>query len=89
MLVPYYGTELPNGVDGELHKSDSFMDLGAKLSYQYRLNGASMRLFVGIKNMFNSYQNDFDSGDGRDPGYVYGPSLPRTVYFGVKIGNIL
>ncbi len=89
MLVPYYGMELPNGVDGELHESDPFMDLGAKLSYQYRLNGASMQLFVGVKNMFNSYQNDFDSGAERDPGYIYGPSLPRTVYFGIKIGNLL
>ncbi|MDA3953271.1 MAG: TonB-dependent receptor [Bacteroidales bacterium] len=89
MLVPYYGTELPNGVSGELRESDSFMDLGAKLSYQFRLNGASMQLFVGIKNMFNSYQDDFDSGINRDPGYMYGPSLPRTVYFGLKIGNLL
>lgn len=93
MLVPYYGTELPveGGVRdaGELRESDSFFDLGSKISYQFRLNGASMQMFVGMKNIFNSYQNDFDLGMDRDPGYLYGPSLPRSIYFGIKIGNLL
>ncbi|MEE4196833.1 MAG: TonB-dependent receptor [Bacteroidales bacterium] len=89
MLVPYFGPTLAEPEDGELRESDPFYDLGAKLSYQYRLNGASMQLFVGIKNMFNSYQDDFDIGYERDPGYIYGPSQPRTIYFGIKIGNLL
>lgn len=89
MLVPYYGPTIADPDAGELRESDSFMDLGAKLSYQYRLNGASLQLFVGIKNMFNSYQDDLDIGENRDPGYLYGPSLPRTIYFGLKIGNLL
>ncbi|OFX21330.1 MAG: TonB-dependent receptor [Bacteroidetes bacterium GWA2_31_9b] len=89
MLVPYFGNESSNPDNGELRKSDSFIDFGAKLSYQYRLNGASLQLFVGVKNMFNSYQDDFDSGIERDPGYLYGPSIPRTIYFGLKIGNLL
>lgn len=89
MLVPYFGSTITNPDDGELRKSDSFFDLGAKLIYQFRLNGASMQMFVGAKNIFNSYQNDFDSGVNRDPAYIYGPSLPRTIYFGLKIGNLL
>ncbi len=92
MLVPYYGTELPTGDirdEGELRESDSFFDLGTKLSYKFKLNGASMQLFVGMKNIFNSYQKDFDTTKDRDPGYLYGPSLPRTIYFGLKIGNLL
>ena len=92
MLLPYYGTGLSEGEirdAGELRESNSFFDMGAKLSYKYRLNGASMKLFVGIKNIFNAYQDDFDLGVDRDPGYIYGPSLPRTIYFGIKIGNLL
>jgi outer membrane receptor for ferrienterochelin and colicins len=89
MFVPYFGPTLAEPEDGELKESDSFFDLGAKLSYQYRLNGASMQIFVGIKNMFNSYQDDFDTGNERDPGYIYGPGQPRTIYFGIKIGNLL
>jgi outer membrane receptor for ferrienterochelin and colicins len=92
MLVPYFGTKLPEGEirdAGELRESDPFYDLGAKLSYKFRLNGAKMQMFVGMKNIFNSYQDDFDSGIDRDPGYLYGPSLPRTFYFGIKTGNLL
>ncbi len=89
MLVPYFGPTIAEPEDGELRESDPFLDMGAKLSYQYRLNGASMQIFVGIKNMFNSYQSDFDAGIDRDPGYIYGPGQPRTIYFGFKIGNLL
>jgi outer membrane receptor for ferrienterochelin and colicins len=46
-----------------------------------------MEVNAGIKNIFNSFQNDFDKGIDRDPGYVYGPTSPRTIYFGVKFGS--
>ena len=39
----------------------------------------------GIHNIFNAYQNDFDKGADRDSGYIYGPSLPRSFFAGVKI----
>ena len=89
MLVPYFGLEIANPEDGELRTSDNFFDLGLKLRYNIKLNGATLQLFTGMKNIFNSYQDDFDNGIDRDPGYVYGPMNPRTVYFGLKIGNFL
>ena len=89
MLVPYFGTTIANPEDGELRESGKFFDLGLKLRYTVRLNGAKMQLFTGIKNIFNSYQDDFDRGIDRDPGYIYGPMNPRTVYFGIKIGNMI
>jgi outer membrane receptor for ferrienterochelin and colicins len=89
MLVPYFGSEIPDPEERELRQSEQFFDLGLKLRYNIKLNGATMQLFAGMKNIFNSYQNDFDSGIDRDPGYVYGPMNPRTVYFGLKIGNFL
>ena len=88
MLIPYFGT----GTDpdtGELHESGNFFDLGMKLSYDIRLNGASLRIFGGIKNMFDSYQTDFDTGVNRDPSYIYGPISSRTIYFGINLGNRL
>ncbi|MGE0090284.1 MAG: TonB-dependent receptor [Bacteroidales bacterium] len=84
MLVPYFGVS-----NSELRKSDSFYDLGLKLSYDLKLKGSTVQVFGGIKNILNSYQTDFDRGIDRDPGYLYGPSLPRTVYVGVKFGNLL
>lgn len=89
MLVPYFGLQIPNPDDGELRETESFLDLGLKVRYNIKLNGATLQLFAGAKNIFNSYQSDFDSGIDRDPGYVYGPMNPRTVYFGLKIGNFL
>jgi outer membrane receptor for ferrienterochelin and colicins len=44
---------------------------------------------LGVKNILNSFQNDFDLGIDRDPAYIYGPTMPRTIYFGVKIGNAI
>lgn len=89
MLVPYFGLEIANPDDGELRESDSFVDLGMKARYNFKLNGALLQLYAGVKNIFNSYQNDFDYGIDRDPGYVYGPMLPRTIYLGFKIGNMI
>lgn len=86
MLVPYFGTENP---DGELRESEDFFDLGLRLSYRVKLNGASVEFSGGIKNIFNAYQSDFDRGIGRDPAYIYGPYSPRTLYFGIRFGNLL
>jgi outer membrane receptor for ferrienterochelin and colicins len=88
MLVPYFGPKIPNPEMGELRESDTFFDAGIKMSYDLRVSDyMQLQLNGGVKNIFNSYQNDFDSGIDRDPGYVYGPLNPRTIYFGIKLGS--
>lgn len=89
MLVPYFGMQLADPEKGELRESERFFDFGVKGRYNIKLNGATLQLFAGAKNLFNSYQNNFDRGIDRDPGYVYGPMNPRTIYVGFKIGNLL
>jgi len=89
MLVPYYGSETTNPEVGELRKSDPFFDLGAKIAYDFNVGESTLQIFGGIKNIFNSFQEDLEVGADKDPGYIYGPSLPRTVYFGIKFGNLL
>jgi outer membrane receptor for ferrienterochelin and colicins len=89
MLVPYFGPTLDNPEDGELRETERFYDFGAKVSYKIKLKSSTMQIYAGVKNIFNSYQNDFDSGIERDPGYVYGPINPRTIYIGLKFGNML
>ena len=90
MLVPYFGPKLENPEAGQLNTTGSFFDAGIKLSYQLRLTDVvKMEINGGIKNIFNSYQNDFDEGVDRDPGYIYGPISPRTIYLGLKFGSIL
>ncbi len=88
MYVPYFGIYTDPDL-GELRRTDPFWDVGAKLTYNIKINGATVQLFAGAKNIANSYQKDFDTGVDRDPSYVYGPISPRSIYFGVKIGNKL
>ncbi|MGC6490277.1 MAG: TonB-dependent receptor [Flavobacteriales bacterium] len=89
MSVLYEGIEdKPTNANGII-ESDSFFDLGMKLTYTLKLGVSSLQFLGGVKNIFNSYQTDFDSGIKRDPAYVYGPLSPRTIYFGLKFGNLL
>ncbi|MCK3683638.1 TonB-dependent receptor [Maribellus sp. YY47] len=89
MLVPYFGPSIADPDAGELRESTSFFDAGIKFSYDIKVaDNARVQLNAGVKNIFNSYQKDFDSGVDRDPGYMYGPLTPRTLYFGLKIGNL-
>lgn len=65
----------------------NFFDMGIKVAYDIKLsNNSILQLNGGVKNIFNSYQNDFDKGADRDAGYIYGPALPRTFFVGLKLG---
>ena len=88
MLVPYFGPALADPEDGELRESNPFFDLGIKVKRNFKFNFSDFEIFAGVKNFLNSYQNDFDTGLSKDPAYIYGPALPRMVYFGIKVGNI-
>ncbi|HKK58926.1 MAG TPA: TonB-dependent receptor, partial [Salinivirga sp.] len=89
MLVPYFGNTLPANSERELRESNPFYDIGIKARFNWKLNGATMQFYGGVKNIFNSYQDDFDYGHDRDPGYIYGPGLPRMIYAGIKISNLI
>jgi len=79
MDVLYEGLEQKENINANgVVETDDFLDIGAKLSYTIKLNGASLELSTGMKNIFNAYQSDFDSGIDRDPAYIYGPLNPRT-----------
>lgn len=93
MLVPYFGPLAPVGPEGEmlglLKNSDPFFDWSIKGGYTIATGIGNFQLFAGVKNILNQYQNDHDTGPDRDPGYIYGPLAPRTVFFGLKVSNIL
>jgi outer membrane receptor for ferrienterochelin and colicins len=89
MLVPYFGMHTPDPEEGELRISERFFDLGIRVNYTFKINSASLRLFGGVKNIFDSYQKDFDTGINRDSGYIYGPGQPRTINIGLSFGNAL
>ena len=63
-----------------------FWDMGFKAAYDFKLYSSfSLQINAGVQNIFNSFQNDFDSGADRDSGYIYGPTLPRTFFLGIKL----
>lgn len=72
----------------DLVDTESFFDVTGKLTYHFDLKeNFHVELSGGIQNIFNSYQDDFDSGAMRDSDYVYGPNLPRTLFIGLRFGD--
>ena len=84
MLV---GHSAGSGVDNPVAvNTPKFMEVNMKLAYDFPVyNSLTLQLNAGIQNITNAYQNDFDKGWNRDSGYIYGPSLPRSYYVGVKV----
>lgn len=82
MLVQHNAGYIENDRD-EL--TPQFFDAGMKLSYTFSLSDTiNLEINGGVKNIFDSYQDDIDRGPFRDSVYVYGPMLPRTYFFGLK-----
>lgn len=64
----------------------SFFDANIKIYYDFKLfNHASIQVNAGMQNIFNSYQSDFDKGYQRDSGYIYGPTMPRSIFAELKL----
>lgn len=67
-------------------ETPDFLDMSVKVAYDIPIyKTVTLQVNAGVKNIFNSYQNDFDKGKDRDAGYIYGPGLPRSYFFGCKI----
>jgi outer membrane receptor for ferrienterochelin and colicins len=89
MYIDHYaGGLLPDGStlqQDRLEHTKPFFDLGLKLAYDFKIwKTIGLQVNAGVRNILNSYQNDFDRGSARDSGYIYGPSLPRSVFVGAK-----
>lgn len=85
MLVPHYAGYVERD---ELTKTNSFFDINAQIKYEFSISKLTkMEVKAGVKNIFNSFQNDIDKGVERDAGYIYGPTLPRSLHLslGLKI----
>ncbi|MBP2830634.1 TonB-dependent receptor [Aquimarina sp. U1-2] len=69
--------------------TDPFLDINVKLEYHTDISENFQITFSGgVKNIFNSYQDDFDIGPLRDSDYIYGPGAPRTFFIGIKFGKL-
>ena len=73
----------------ELNDVRDFLDLNLKVESHFHLNeNVGVTVSGGVKNIFNSYQDDFDIGPTRDSDYIYGPNAPRTIFLGLKFGKL-
>ena len=85
MLV-YHNVATAAGSEVEKVITDPFLDLSLKAAYSIPFGeNTVLELSIGIQNLFNSYQRDLDSGPERDAAYIYGPSLPRTLFVGANL----
>ena len=72
--------------DTRLETTPAMWDVGVNTAYEFKFQTFfPLEVSCGIKNLFNQYQKDFDKGAERDADYIYGPSLPRTVFVGLKV----
>ena len=91
MLVPHDAGDGIEGVDrfskvNITKESPSFFELNTKLSYTFDIDkNIQLELNAGVQNIFNAYQEDFDTGAGRANDYVYGPMAPRSFFAGFKL----
>lgn len=90
MDIAHYAGEGTGQEIDEYYKTPSFTELSLRAAYTLDIPkvSTSLELFAGMKNITNSYQNDFDIGKNRDSDYIYGPRVPRTVFAGLKIKSL-
>ena len=83
MLVEHHAGMIQQNIT---EQTPSFWDMGCKIAYDFKIyQFCLLQLNAGVQNIFNSFQQDFDSGADRDSGYMFGPTLPRCFYLGVKL----
>lgn len=68
----------------ELKESPVMAEFSTKLAYGLSINNTILEFNVGVSNIFNAFQKDYDRGANRDSAYIYGSLAPRTLVCGVK-----
>lgn len=88
--VNYTGSMLVQHESGYIEKDSQtitpqFWDAGIRAAYNFKISKQlSAEVSCGVKNIFDSFQHDLDIGADKDAGYIYGPSMPRNYFVGIK-----
>ena len=83
MQVPHYAGYIEQD---RMETTPRFFDLNCAVNYEFKLSKSNtLQVKLGVNNIFNSFQKDFDKYVDRDSGYMYGPTQPRTFYLGLKL----
>lgn len=85
MQVPHFAGYIEQD---RMETTPDFFDANIKLNYTFLLKEhVKLQLNAGVQNLFNQFQQDLDKGTYRDAGYFYGPTAPRSIFFGIKLMN--
>mgnify|MGYP001174403738 CR=1 FL=1 len=81
-IVHFSGS--PEQLEDSYYLTEVFNVIGLKGVYKYDLDklGIGIEWSIGVKNLANQYQDNFDTSKFRDSNFIYGPALPRTFYLG-------
>ena len=85
MKAPHYAGYI---AEDRLETTGSFLTVDVSVAREVALGSAeapALRISAGVRNLTDEYQPDLDRGPLRDPSYVYGPRIPRSVYLGAKV----
>ena len=83
MIAQHYAGFIKQDV---LSETPSFFENNIKIDIDHQFNSSfDVTMNIGVQNVTNAFQKDFDIGINRDAGYVYGPSRPRTYFLGLSI----
>ncbi|WP_083912897.1 TonB-dependent receptor plug domain-containing protein [Rubritalea marina] len=63
-----------------LERSPWFFNVDIGVSRDFLVGDGELTTTLGIKNLFDDYQSDLESGAFRDASYIYGPAFPRTFF---------
>lgn len=90
MDIAHFGGENTGQLVDEYDVTPNFTELSLRVGYTFDIPRVStgLELYGGVKNVTNSYQDDFDIGKNRDSNYVYGPGAPRSIFVGLKINSL-
>ncbi|SDR81139.1 outer membrane receptor for ferrienterochelin and colicins [Gillisia sp. Hel1_33_143] len=90
MDIAHFGGQNTGQQIDKYYRTPTFTELSIRTAYLFDLPNIStgLELSGGVKNITNSYQDDFDLGKNRDSNYIYGPAAPRTVFVGLKIKSL-
>lgn len=83
MLVQHFAGVIP--ADEEM-MAPGFFEGNLRIACHFHLTSQTrLELSLACKNLLDSYQRDIDAGPLKDSGFIYGPAIPRSFYFGVKL----
>ena len=90
MTLAHFAGEGTGQLVNEYFKAQPFIDLGLRVSHTFNIKKmkTGLEVFTGMKNIFDSYQKNFDSGKNRDSNFTYGPAMPRTIFLGLRLKSI-